>query len=764
LPPSRRKQVKRMTDFSGGINNSTHPRNIKDNELFWAGGFNTNEEGRLVPGGTKVPMDSGTGGIGTMTDDDLALGNHIIDIARGYHTFRSDYDNLYAATSATQAHNSAAASSPTVPRNYSLLVTSGDADTNASLFVHEHGRGTDQWNATPKDLSWTDGAKPFFYHVGDGIRIANAALDDNPWHLSYVVTDWEAATGGSSLTNEADVHTWVLTPSAFTSPTTRDFINDLESHADTGNTATPNMTGFSPAYQHQYGTGLAADAANQNKIIGTAFCVDHVLTYFQAPIPNNDGELWLSFYNGSNAHGAYLGTPGTWHTGSSDSQENIGYRFYASWVYDTGDGKYQESVPTKINDYGNKSLGFGHGDHHGDTVCTHDDRPFGLNFVMSTFLCWNAGGLQDWRIKGLRVYYDKLPGGTRDLYLLQEYLIEKGVRKSGTSIHADFTSASGDRLYNGGNFIDSAFVDPPTEESFFSVNGYKSSSILTAKYKTACYVNGRTYVGNLIQSNRNYPDGLLRSPALRPDIFPEENFRDLEANDGDEIAHLEAFADRLFVFKKNRVIIVNISQADEFIEEEVSGGAKGPWQVVKSDFGLAWINTEGLFIFDGKKIKNVALGKISIDGGGFGKGTAEDINVTANQKVYWKEFVSGEYAMLGFDPKSAKLCIMRTADETNAFNTDCYFYSLKNKSFNFISKAWEDNRDYVNFVTDPNRNLCTAYCENQTGTLQFVAWDDIPSGVANEDNNYILTKDYTFENEGAQKSSSNGHESHERSR
>ena len=87
--------------------------------------------------------------------------------------------------------------------------------------------------------------------------------------------------------------------------------------------------------------------------------------------------------------------------------------------------------------------------------------------------------------------------------------------------------------------------------------------------------------------------------------------------------------------------------------------------------------------------------------------------------------------MIGYDPQSMKLCIMRSADETNAYNTDCYFYSFKSKGFSFISQAWTDAKDYVNFVTDPNRNLCTAYCVNASGTLQFKAWNDIPLQVEN---------------------------------
>ena len=125
MPPSRRKQTLRVTNFSGGINNASNPRNINDEELFWAGGFNTNEKGRIVPGGSDAAMDSS--GIDTMDDDDFALGANQIDIARGYHTFSSDYNNLYTATSATYGPAAAAASSPTVPRNYSLITTKGTA-------------------------------------------------------------------------------------------------------------------------------------------------------------------------------------------------------------------------------------------------------------------------------------------------------------------------------------------------------------------------------------------------------------------------------------------------------------------------------------------------------------------------------------------------------------------------------------------------------------------------------------------------------------
>ena len=79
---------------------------------------------------------------------------------------------------------------------------------------------------------------------------------------------------------------------------------------------------------------------------------------------------------------------------------------------------------------------------------------------------------------------------------------------------------------------------------------------IDATFKTAYNANGRTYIGNIKQGGRLYPDRMIKSPRLRPDIFPEDNFMTLEANDGDEIIHLTGFGDRVFIFKKRKLYIL----------------------------------------------------------------------------------------------------------------------------------------------------------------------------------------------------------------
>ncbi len=67
--------------------------------------------------------------------------------------------------------------------------------------------------------------------------------------------------------------------------------------------------------------------------------------------------------------------------------------------------------------------------------------------------------------------------------------------------------------------------------------------------------NSRTFVANIKAKNEDgekvhMPDRIMYSQIGKYDIFPTSNYIDIGVNDGDEFIKLEAFADRLFAFKK----------------------------------------------------------------------------------------------------------------------------------------------------------------------------------------------------------------------
>jgi len=118
------------------------------------------------------------------------------------------------------------------------------------------------------------------------------------------------------------------------------------------------------------------------------------------------------------------------------------------------------------------------------------------------------------------------------------------------------------------------------------------------------------YVANIKQhdGNTNVINGdmMIKSPVNGFDIFP--NSRGIEASirDGDAIVKLEEYADRILQFKKKKMHLINISQEVEFLEDTFNfKGVKNQYATCKTDFGIAWVNTTGCYLYDGKQVTNL---------------------------------------------------------------------------------------------------------------------------------------------------------------
>ena len=84
-------------------------------------------------------------------------------------------------------------------------------------------------------------------------------------------------------------------------------------------------------------------------------------------------------------------------------------------------------------------------------------------------------------------------------------------------------------------------------------------------------------------------------------------------DDGDSIVKLETFADRLFVFKKNTLHIINIAKDVEILESSHKGlGLDGgnPCQSCLTKNGIAWINSSGAYYYNGQSIEPLTSNKI----------------------------------------------------------------------------------------------------------------------------------------------------------
>jgi hypothetical protein len=247
-------------------------------------------------------------------------------------------------------------------------------------------------------------------------------------------------------------------------------------------------------------------------------------------------------------------------------------------------------------------------------------------------------------------------------------------------------------------------------------------------WKTAVVANRRAYIGNVTLKDtnnnlRHFGDAIFKSPVNKFDSFTAEGRLEATVRDGDEIIKLEEYADRLLEFKKKKMTIINISQDIEFIENTyVYKGVAHPAATCKTDFGIAWVNEQGCYLYDGQKVSNLLE-----------KGGRQII-----KESVWSAFVFNP--MIGYIPKKRQLIV---ADDVGVDGSGAaYLYDMVTQSWVKAGAATFPDADSgdvkTNFVTDWNNDLIFAY-NDDVGTV--VKWDD---GGDDSTAFVIQTKDIDF--------------------
>ena len=252
-------------------------------------------------------------------------------------------------------------------------------------------------------------------------------------------------------------------------------------------------------------------------------------------------------------------------------------------------------------------------------------------------------------------------------------------------------------------------------------NGFRTDSdSICLNYTTAVIANRRCYAGNVrrysldvntiasedINSGQNSlwkqpdikehatfvnNDLMIVSPVDKYDIFPDDNTLDLGSNDGDHIILLLEYADRLLQFKQNKMYLINISEEFEFIEAEYDFmGIKEPYQAIKIENGIAWVNQNGCYLYDGEEVVNLIEGKI---------GNNDELNYESLDKFpSWSSFV-GDTSMIGYIPKNKQIVIFQNPTGVHQFG-NVLIYDIKNE-------GW--TRGYDRVTGKPKSNIVTKY-------------------------------------------------------
>ena len=244
-------------------------------------------------------------------------------------------------------------------------------------------------------------------------------------------------------------------------------------------------------------------------------------------------------------------------------------------------------------------------------------------------------------------------------------------------------------------------------------------------FKTSVVVNRVCYIGNISIVNDEgllevYGDVILKSDVGKFDTFTFERRLEASVRDGDEIVRLEEYADRILEFKKNKMSLINVSQEVEFLEDTfVHKGVSHTAAVCKTDFGIAWANELGCYLYDGQKVDNLLEKK--------GRQIIKENN--------WSSFVTSD-SIIGYIPKKRQLIVLKDCTATSV--GDIYLYDMVTQSWMQGDSKFTDSQIQTNFVTDWNGDLVHSHTSD-TGT--FLKWDDISDATTSLS---LKTKDIDF--------------------
>tara|TARA_R100000808_G_scaffold2927_1_gene10911 strand:- start:1399 stop:3861 length:2463 start_codon:yes stop_codon:yes gene_type:complete len=227
-------------------------------------------------------------------------------------------------------------------------------------------------------------------------------------------------------------------------------------------------------------------------------------------------------------------------------------------------------------------------------------------------------------------------------------------------------------------------------------------------WKSAVVINGIAYLGNVKYSDTDGTvqikrDRILKSLPDAVDTFSKHNYIDAVSEDGDSITALSSLGDQLIEFKRNAVYVINVGGDYEILEQSIKGiGAENPSSVVQTPYGVAFVNLNGVYIFNGQKLINLL----------------EREGKQLIKKSIWSDFVSVN-SMIAYIQEKNSLLITDTAGTTSDGN--CYIYDFNSQGWIYYKAGLPDNFK-TNFIYDEAGRAL--FASGLGGTYYYPQLDD----------------------------------------
>ncbi|HAW81004.1 MAG TPA: hypothetical protein DCX27_15605, partial [Balneola sp.] len=606
---------------------------------------------------------------------------------------------------------------------YYLLMYLNTSASNYGFGIYAYG--SDTWSEAVTDglrfNAVSTSAKPVFTCVDGVVRIADKLKGEDcykPW-FSYIDRN-------RCGTTTAYCRKWVAAQSPLIAPTDSNI-----PIAASASTQSPSQGEFKLGTDYSFSRNVSETGSwNPNGITGTSHASSSGLrklvanaSVFEASMVGMTVKMSssTSVITGFESATTIYTEDVTWADGTAFKVYEV-YDLGFSWVYDGN----QESLI------------------HNRTSAVNEDKK-NWSFHIDEIACGHYWDTETTARKtGMQMYYRKNSDSTNTWYHLGEVDFNTGFRKSGED---DFSKTWIQRtLKTEYQLTDIEISTPPTYETYETRNGFKSDSTehldLSADstgYSTSIIANRTHYIGNVKYANkdgvvRNHGDVMFKSLPNKFDTFPLNRKMEVSVQDGDEITALETYADRLLQFKKNKMHLINISQEIEFLEDTFNyKGVADQSAVCKTDYGVAWVNRDGCYIYNGKDVENLleknAIRRIKKNG--------------IDGWVYNHTFDP----MIAYLPKERWLFIPKdhSGGDAAAGAQGAWIYDMISKSLVLQDGEFttEDGYKISNLVTDHNGDIVYFI---STGVIKTLDVDAIAnSGVK------IYTRDIDFGSPGIRK-------------
>jgi len=732
------KQTYLINDFSGGVNNLKDPRDLAPNESQILANFSVGTQGSLSLRGVEADYNSTINDRAATVEPGygLAVFESDFGLNNGSYVHTGSGNTDFAGVDGNAIGLNDTASGAKFPAG-SIISVTNTAKNNGFYRVISSTSGELQLNVDLVDEQNTSGIITRFA-IGENLVVLADANNGQVdiWQQSVGASGWYSSsidlrTGSLTATGQSKISYYFVDGAIracdgnFNNSSRIKHFGYVEKiHFEN---ATSNSQNLQSVYHGWY--------ENNNDLAApTVMAIDT-----ESGVGNSDASEYptagagfnLSVTQASNSESIWVGDV---------------YEVASSFIYDDN----QESllyVPSSNNTF---------------TATDNYEQKFRVRVTKSF----------DERISGGRIYYRKQNSNSDTWTLLVDIDLRRGIR---TSLNADYVQSSNTGWLPLDNTVGSgetqlvsqiAYSLFPNLDTYESINGFPSTldsiSIggINEGWKTAVVTNRRTFVANvrIVNPITNeatvYGDRIMYSMPNKFDTFPSYNYIDVVKGDAENYVKLEEFADRLLAFKQKSVQVINISSPSDtnwFLEENVKhNGVQHPSAVVRTDYGICWINENGCYIYDGRSITNLIDNKL-IE-------TSQDIsNEFSIYPPSWSEHIYSSslvgYSILAYEKRTKQLIVMKDCSGINHSSTygdglgpdinsgDCYIYDFKTRAWTFNHDVFTDQKKYTNFVTDWQGNLFFAYQDSTNVEMRY--WKN-SDRATNRSNTTILTKDIDF--------------------